>query len=277
MIGSVVGSVFGFMLLVGLLVGFCCCVVIDVPGKRVKITDLRIMIVSKLKVGDIEQLSSEEAKAVDEDLNSSGNGSRKKDDQASLLKLGSIKTQGGDEGTDQYDSLSRTLVIQKMLQEKSPIKQVRDPYSESVIEVGVVVVVVKEFLGSEANEFKMLQTGDLLRVMKFYYKEPKKEKQRVLQLSKQNDQEEQRVLQLSKQNDQEKEFIDNNTKEEFIDQDDLKYDQIYCTGVILNTYLEYDGGLSIRFRPTSEIRDGELMKDFPLSSISLETTVLRSV
>lgn len=263
LIGSVVGSVFGFMLLVGLLVGFCCCVVIDVPGKRVKITDLRIMIVSKLKVGDIEQLSSEEAKAVDEDLNSSGNGSRKKDDQASLLKLGSIKTQGGDEGTDQYDSLSRTLVIQKMLQEKSPIKQVRDPYSESVIEVGVVVVVVKEFLGSEANEFKMLQTGDLLRVMKFYYKEPKKEKQRVLQ--------------LSKQNDQEKEFIDNNTKEEFMDQDDLKYDQIYCTGVILNTYLEYDGGLSIRFRPTSEIRDGELMKDFPLSSISLETTVLRSV
>lgn len=230
LIGSVVGSVFGFMLLVGLLVGFCCCVVIDVPGKRVKITDLRIMIVSKLKVGDIEQLSSEEAKAVDEDLNSSGNGSRKKDDQASLLKLGSIKTQGGDEGTDQYDSLSRTLVIQKMLQEKSPIKQVRDPYSESVIEVGVVVVVVKEFLGSEANEFKMLQTGDLLRVMKFYYKEPKKEKQRVLQLSKQNDQEEQRVLQLSKQNDQEKEFIDNNTKEEFIDQDDLNMTRYIVQG-----------------------------------------------
>lgn len=170
-----------------------------------------------------------------------------------------------------YDSFSRTVWVQKLLEKSSPgetvIHKVRDPYSNNVISVGGIVVVVKPFHGKNTLEFASLHTGDLIRVFKFYVKEESPAIGKSLHIHPANP---------TEQEQEEQETSD--PALEFLDSDSAVYPNLYCTGLVLSTYLEYNvasGNMSLRMRESSS--EGELVGDFPLSAISLETTVLKSV
>lgn len=199
--------------------------------------------------------------------------------------------------SDQYDSFSRTLMLQNLLENsingsKSIIKKVRDPYSRNLISVGIICVVVRPFNGKESHEFTSLQTGDLLRIVKFYINEPEDSKRLNKSLILKS------KLQSSEADDCEalesdmstiKQTLNlmstkNDVSDQFIDKDDPSYQNIICTAVILNTYLEYDGDsgtLALKFRIPSSLSnpksESELLKDVPLKVVSLETTVLKSM
>ncbi|KAK6454542.1 uncharacterized protein RJT20DRAFT_136893 [Scheffersomyces xylosifermentans] len=202
--------------------------------------------------------------------------------------------------SDQYDSFSRTLMLQNMIQEsvnngERAIKEVRDPYSNSLISVGVIVVVVKPFHGTQEFEFKSLQTGDLLRIIKFYIREGDDDSVKSLHMSRK---EKAPMKQVGKNlfnedidcepNDKDSgsgevtlDGYKNIVEELFVDKQDSNYDKIYCTGIILNTFLEFDSttsDLSLRIKKTDSLpsSDSDLLKDFPLSIVTLETTVLKN-
>lgn len=180
---------------------------------------------------------------------------------------------------DQYDSFSRTLMIQQILEQNinqdidttnHAIKLVVEPYLENLISVGGIVVVIKPFFGVEGYEFSCLQPGDLIRIVKFYIKDLKVE-QKKFNIKKWN-----KVFDL--ESPASDEFV--NEDGEFVDKDLEVYDNIYCTGVLLNTYLEFNANcLRLKLKSLSDFakEERELLKDFPLSCVSLETTLLTSV
>ncbi|CUM66990.1 uncharacterized protein PRCAT00004677001 [Priceomyces carsonii] len=195
---------------------------------------------------------------------------------------------------DQYDSFSRTLMLQKLIQcskDKKMIRQVRDPFLGSFISLGGIVVAVESFHGLHENEFNVLQAGDLLRIVKFYIKDEDEDKEinKSLRCTSRITSEE--IVDTNESTDI-VDFTENLSSQEtmnkhseidiVMDTSDLKYDEVYCTGIILNTYLEYDANtsnLSLRFResPISDTQEKDLVKDFPLRVISLETTVLKNI
>ncbi|EGW33089.1 uncharacterized protein SPAPADRAFT_50010 [Spathaspora passalidarum NRRL Y-27907] len=202
--------------------------------------------------------------------------------------------------SEQYDSLSRTLQLQKEIQTRMnenelSIRQVRDPFSDSFISVGGIVVVVKPFHGSNDYEFASLHTGDLLRIIKFYVRENKddgsiksiqianKTKSAVdlLPTTSSTYGEIAKVSEVAKP----AEVTDDGTIDGFkqdicIDNTDSNHASIYCTGVLLNTYLDYNihtNDLSLCVKKDTELAETELLKDFPLNIVSLETTVLKNM
>lgn len=180
--------------------------------------------------------------------------------------------------SDQYDSFTRTLMLQNLIGNSinstkiNVIKEIYDPYLENLISVGGIVVVVKLFNGVNDFEFNSLEIGDLLRIVRFYVKgdiDTKKSKLR-------HDDESTDIA----------EFQNTSSNETTIrsgicvGRSDLNYNNVYCTGILLNTYLEYNKqtrDLSLRLKKGSEDTEYELLKDFPLSIVSLETTVLKKV
>ncbi|KAK6203139.1 uncharacterized protein RJT21DRAFT_25085 [Scheffersomyces amazonensis] len=197
---------------------------------------------------------------------------------------------------DQYDSFSRTIMLQNLIEksvndDSQTIMKVKDPFSENLIVVGGIVVVIKPFRGTKEYEFSSLQPGDLLRIVKFFIKEEEDLEIKPLRIVSDK-------LQLTSDREGKQEILDNedvktidgykikdndndNTNNEvYIDRSDSNYKNIHCTGIALSTCLEYNydtSDLSLRFKDTVNNSDFEYLKDFPLEVVSLETTVLRSM
>lgn len=191
---------------------------------------------------------------------------------------------------DQYDSFSRTVMLQNLIQnsvneDQHTIRDVRDPFLNKLISVGGIVVVVHPFHGSEEFEFKSLQTGDLLRVVKFYIKEPEIEVNLPVRgllgglsrLSKRISCGSESPFDLgSSDSTVDGHNIDHG--EVFLDKPDPNYPNINCTGILLSSYLEFvNENLSLKLKESAFNPELELLKDFPLRVISLETTLLTQI
>lgn len=180
--------------------------------------------------------------------------------------------------SDQYDSFTRTLMLQNLIgnssntTKKNVIKDLCDPYLENLISVGGIIVVVKSFKGANDSEFTSLQPGDLLRIVRFYVKGQ-------FDIDKPEMKPDEDSIDIADfQNDSTNDTAVRN--EVFTSRSDLNYDNVYCTGILLNTYLEYSKqthNLSLRFKKDSGENEYELLKDFPLKIVSLETTVLKTI
>ena len=180
--------------------------------------------------------------------------------------------------SDQYDSFMRTLMLQNLIGNsinainKNVIRELYDPYLENLISVGGIVVVVKPFDGVNDFEFSSLKTGDLLRIVRFYVKVELGEDK-----SKMKHDEDSIDIAESQNNSS----TDATIKSDIcISRSDPNYNSVYCTGILLNTYLEYNKqtrDLSLRLKKDAEENEFELLKDFPLKIVSLETTVLKKV
>ncbi|CUM45718.1 unnamed protein product [Debaryomyces fabryi] len=180
--------------------------------------------------------------------------------------------------SDQYDSFTRTLMLQNLIgnsintTKKNVIKELYDPYLENLISVGGIVVVVKLFNGVNDFEFDALEIGDLLRIVRFYVKGD-------IDINKSKIRHDDESIDIA-------EFQNDSSNEATIrdgicvGRSDPNYDSVYCTGILLNTYLEYNKqtcDLSLRLKKGPEVNEYELLKDFPLNIVSLETTVLKKV
>ncbi|EGV64634.1 hypothetical protein PSN45_004967 [Yamadazyma tenuis] len=175
---------------------------------------------------------------------------------------------------DRYDSFSKSLIIKDLMQgspseQPSEIREVSDPYSSNSISVGEVVVVVQSFKGDNAHEFSHLQEGDLLRVVRFYLKEG------TGTLGKKG-------LHLLKITGKKHKFLWSFSPEPsyedltYISKDDPEFPLVHCTGIILNTFLEYDASnntMALKMKDSNHL-DTDILKDFPLKCVSLETTVV---
>lgn len=180
--------------------------------------------------------------------------------------------------SDQYDSFTRTLMLQNLIGnsinaiKKNVIRELYDPYLENLISVGGIVVVVKPFDGVNDFEFNSLQTGDLLRIVRFYVKG-----ELDIDKCKMKHDEDSIDIAESQNNSSTDATIRSGI---CIGRSDPNYNNVYCTGILLNTYLEYNKqtrDLSLRLKKDSGENEFELLKDFPLKIVSLETTVLKKV
>jgi len=167
---------------------------------------------------------------------------------------------------DPSDSL--TLHLESFIIDKT-ISKVRDPYLRKFISIGSLVCVIKPFKGKDSTEFRFLQPGDLVRIVRFFVKTPKDSFKRII-LLRQNWTDE--IIcpntQLLTNIETEK-----NTRE---DKFDPNHEYLFCTGILLNTYLEMDRGTSTLDLKVRDEDIGNLLSDFPLNIVSLETTVLNS-
>lgn len=154
--------------------------------------------------------------------------------------------------TVQFDSFSRTIMLQNLILEnigdENIIREVRDGFLINTISLGGIVVVIKPFHGTGQFEFKSLETGDLLRIVKFFIME-----------------------------DEDETGSSFGSIDTFIDKTHLAYSRIYCTGIILNSYLDYENSsvlLKVKNDGTFTGKEMDLLKDFPLKVVSLESTLL---
>lgn len=180
--------------------------------------------------------------------------------------------------SDQYDSFTRTLMLQNLIGnsinaiKKNVIRELYDPYLENLISVGGIVVVVKPFDGVNDFEFNSLQTGDLLRIVRFYVKGE-------LEIDKCKMKHDEDSIDIAES--QNNSSTDATIRSGIcIGRSDPNYNNVYCTGILLNTYLEYNKqtrDLSLRLKKDAGENEFELLKDFPLKIVSLETTVLKKV
>ena len=153
--------------------------------------------------------------------------------------------------SNQYDSFSQTLILQNLIQQSlnndHVIRQVKDPFLTQSISVGAIVVVVKPFHGTSDHEFTKLETGDLLRVVKFYI-------QGNPEISRTH-----RIVKVK--------------SEQNMSDMDPNYPKVYCTGVKLSSHLEYKND-RFALKTKDDNEENELLKDFPLKCVSLETTLI---
>lgn len=157
---------------------------------------------------------------------------------------------------------SYTLQLQNLVNGK--IKQVEDPCSSTFIEIGNIVCVIKSFQNQKSP---ILHHGDLIRITNFFIIKPVNDyKQITLSKFYQND-DENSGLQDEK----------NLICDESIDKNHPYYPYIYCSGILLNTYLEISPNSTNLNLKVNNSNQNYLLKDFPLNIVSLETTVLNSV
>ncbi|CAI5757719.1 unnamed protein product [Candida verbasci] len=159
-----------------------------------------------------------------------------------------------DQLSKQSSSFSHTVILQALSAQEN-IKRVSDPYSSNYISIGEIVVVVKPYLD--------LQTGDYLRIVKFFINENKEEADELKQMN------------LSKSDmNIAKTGSDSDYSMSTIDKENVLHCSIWCKGIILSNYMEDSNGLILRHKDENE--DVELMKCFPLDVVSLETTILKN-
>ncbi|RLV95644.1 hypothetical protein JA1_000854 [Spathaspora sp. JA1] len=147
--------------------------------------------------------------------------------------------------SEQYDTFSRTLMLQKLIQsqmnqDEFAIRQVKDPFSDSYISVGGIVVVVKPFRGTNDYEFASLQTGDLLRIIKFYFHESKDDDGSIKSIQIANKTKSGEYNSVPEEIDEGTPTLDGYNQDICIDQTDINHANIYCAGILLNTYLDYN-------------------------------------
>lgn len=183
--------------------------------------------------------------------------------------------------SDQYASFNRSLLLQSLIENSinSPkfmvLTELKDFHLDGMISVGGIAVVVEKFQGNHDFEFKSLNPGDLLHVVKFYIRE-KIDSDKGLSSNdrrslfgdpkdshcpKNNEACEPRYDLLSDESSQSAKHVD--------------YDRIYCTGVLLKSYLDYENsskGVCLRSKKKNgKANEFEILKDFPLKVVSLKT------
>lgn len=170
------------------------------------------------------------------------------------------------EQVNQFDEFSRTLMVQHLIQtslgSSGYVKMVADPYLENDIIIGSIVVILKPF------PVINLQPGDLLRIIKFDVKESFDHKALNINTDFVDD-----------DNNHQTRKSSDNPSSFSIGRNNEVYHNIYCTGILMNTYLEFDSNketLVMKVKNTFDYSKQEIfLKEFPLKIASLETTVLR--
>ena len=204
----------------------------------------------------------------------------------------------------EFDTFSLTLLLQYLIQtstkpDDQAIRKVSDPFLDNYISVGEKVVIVKSFIGKTDTEFPSLQTGDLLRIIKFIVrdsddsdeatgsiksmrmapKSPTRPRPRSRNQKQKQKQDYQPTSAITLESSNE-----SFSSEIIIDKSDPIHKNIYCVGLLLNSYLDFNNdqlNLKLKVQETSSEEEEEatedLIKEFPLSIVSLETTVVKSV
>lgn len=186
------------------------------------------------------------------------------DEKTSLSTL--AMEPSSNEQVNQFDEFSRTLMVQHLIQtslgSSGYVRMVADPYLENDIIIGSIVVILKPL--PDIN----LQPGDLLRIIKFDVKESFDHKA----LNINNDF-------VGDDNSHQTRKSSDNPSSFSIGRNNEIYHNIYCTGILMNTYLEFDSNketLVLKIKNTFDYSKQEVfLKHFPLKIASLETTVLR--
>lgn len=181
---------------------------------------------------------------------------------------------------DQYETFARTLALQSMIEnslnpENTVFRKVRDPYLNALINVGELVVVAKPYHGKGEFDFHHLLPGDLLKIIKLYIRDDALNEPKSLLLKASfGENEINHTVSTKSEPKLENPMLH---PPPFIDQNDPNYSKIYCSGVKLDTYLEYDEfNKSMRFKIANTPQvDPEIIRDFPLSVVTLETTILQ--
>ncbi|EER34910.1 predicted protein [Candida tropicalis MYA-3404] len=190
-----------------------------------------------------------------------------------------------------YDTYSRTVLLQLVTEacrkpNEQIIRSVTDPFSEKLIRIGEKVVVVKPFIGKNDREFGSLQTGDLLRIIKFSIADVADSdatgsiKSIHIGSAKTKCKPNEIKIDTGDQSEYQ-------TEEITVHRSDPNHEKIICTGILLDTYLDFNSHnneLKLKVKEDQEIdgsNDGEtipfeLIKEFPLSIVSLETTVVKT-
>ncbi|RCK67432.1 hypothetical protein Cantr_02869 [Candida viswanathii] len=190
-----------------------------------------------------------------------------------------------------YDTYSRTVLLQLITEasrkpNEQMIREVSDPFLEKFISIGEKVVVVKPFIGKNDREFPLLQTGDLLRIIKFSIVDATDSdatgsiKSIHIGSAKAKCKAAEAKNELEGQTEYQAEEIT-------IDRTDPNHGRIICTGILLDTYLDFNSHnneLKLKIKDEQENEEPndtesipfELIKEFPLSIVSLETTVVKT-
>ena len=192
----------------------------------------------------------------------------------------------------EFDTYSLTLLLQYLIQtstkpDDQAIRKVSDPFLNNYISVGEKVVIVKSFIGKTDSEFPSLQTGDLLRIIKFIVHDSEDSDEaagsiKSIRMAPKT------PTKTRKQNYQPTSAItlessnESFSSEIIIDKSDPIHKNIYCVGLLLNSYLDFNNDqlkLKLKVQETSSEEEAteDLIKEFPLNIVSLETTVVKSV
>lgn len=158
---------------------------------------------------------------------------------------------------------------------------------------------MKSFIGKTDTEFPSLQTGDLLRIIKFIVrdsddsdeatgsiksmrmapKSPTRPRPRSRNQKQKQKQDYQPTSAITLESSNE-----SFSSEIIINKSNPIHKNIYCVGLLLNSYLDFNNdqlNLELKVQETSSEEEEEatedLIKEFPLSIVSLETTVVKSV
>lgn len=192
---------------------------------------------------------------------------------------------------NEYDTYSRTILLQLLNEacrkpDEQIIREVSDPFLQKFIKIGEKVVVVKPFIGKNDCEFASLQTGDLIRIIKFNIADTTNSdgtgsiKSIQIGSAKTKSKPTEVKVETKKQTEYQADEIT-------IYKTDPNHEKITCTGILLDTYLDFNSHnneLKLKVRDQQE-NDGldndetipfELIKEFPLNIVSLETTVVKT-
>lgn len=178
--------------------------------------------------------------------------------------------------------------ISEVAKEKSRmglIRGVADQLSDNLIRVGDLVIVIRPFVGVKESDFPLLQPGDLIRINKFCVLEedskgdtvgeteaPKVVEQQLMKKIEMVD-----LANLSEPLVNES-LHESCTQEMIVMKTDVLYRRIYCTGMLLNTYLKESSVHELIWKQREEPEGTEinlLTKDFPLNVVTLEETILK--
>ena len=182
--------------------------------------------------------------------------------------------------SDQYASFNRSLLLQSLIENSinsskfMVLTELKDFYLEGMISVGGLVVVVEQFQGNYDFEFKNLEAGDLLHVVKFYMREKTESKKGFSSNDRCS------FFGASKNSLHPKSNVPCEPEYDLLSNESgqsakhVDYDRVYCTGVLLKSYLEYDNsskGICLRSKKKSKAaNEFEILKDFPLKAVSLK-------
>lgn len=187
---------------------------------------------------------------------------------------------------DIWDTFSFTKVLGDLVRKQNTsqefvIETARDLYLRNDIHIGGVVVVVLQFAGKLPDEFPFLYPGDMLRILRFYTRDNGKTSMRGLNRDSTLERGGSDGTSPEKDQDLCRDSFFALALDESATSLGLSGDladsnaNTWCTGIILNTYIEQKGSGFLIFLREKEMDVSDLVKDFPLRLVSLETTLLQ--
>lgn len=191
-----------------------------------------------------------------------------------------------------YSLFDRSLIVQSMAQDvlngPKAVKEIKDQHSSENIRVGGIVVVKKPFTGTKRNlEIETLEPGEMLRIVKFFIKNQVLDNfdddgSSIDQNPHEEDSDTSYRAALDKQIKTEKDLKEAGLispcptmEPEVLEGSDPNFSHIWCSGVLLRTYLHHDtltGDVSLKHRAEVSVRY-EVVRDFPLWCVSLKSII----